>query len=207
MELNETFKMKINSKLMLITATLGLMAAASATAMAGNYVYFQNNTNQVIKVSTNFELDNGDIFHRANDSCSVQPGGEGQIEVFANGTHDSNGQYYADLHVKYNGHNEDMAVVRFSASYDGNNNRTNDNLGHAYMGTSAPAELTAMGMTESICGTAQPSGTNQNDVVNQPGQNVYGVGNTWIRIDINPLTSQTKSPMGKITSLFNSIKL
>ena len=199
--------MKINSKLMLITATLGLMAAASATTMAGNYIYFQNNTNQLIKVSTNFQEDNHDIFHRANDSCSLAPGGVGQIEVFANNSDNAQGNNYADLHVKYSGHNEDMAVVAFNASYDDNNNRDFDHLQHAYIGTSAPAELTAMGMTEVIEGAAQPSGTNQDGSVGQPGQNVYGVGNTWIKIVLNPLPSQTKSPMGKISSLLNTIKL
>jgi len=77
--------MKINNKLFLITATLGLMAAGSATAFANhsNYVYVTNNTTHQITATESWKSGgrhqhfyNGSNGHSCSPlTMNIQPGG------------------------------------------------------------------------------------------------------------------------------------
>jgi len=63
--------MKINNKLFLITATLGLMAAGSVTAFAGpghhaNFVYVTNDTPQAVTVTEKWIGNHTDLYLESN---------------------------------------------------------------------------------------------------------------------------------------------
>jgi len=210
MKLKETFKMKINSKLMLITATLGLMAAASVTAFGDDsYVYFTNNSTQTIDVSSNWigNAADGNI-HRIVSSCTLNPGGgNGKLDIQAGSRIGGDGDkgFSGHFHVKFNGHNEDMLIVQVDCHYSNGGGLTYSHLQHAYIGTSAPEELNAMGITETLYGAVQPSGTTQNCGTETPGQLLYGVNNKYVSIVINNANSSTTSPMMKISNIFKAL--
>jgi len=214
MKLKETFKMKINSKLMLITATLGLMAAASSTAFASDtYIHFTNNSNQTITVKKDW-IETSDKIHAIQSSCVLPPNGQGSIVVRANQSESVGGgtEHYAIMHVKYDGHNEDMVIARFDCGYSGHGLK-NPGLAYSHLtsvniGTSAYSELHQMGLSETITGAYSAGGTALCTTnPNQPSYKVYGIGWNYVDVTIQSYSGSTLSPLGKLSSTLKNFKL
>jgi len=203
--------MKINSKLMLITATLGLMAAASATAFASNetYIHFTNNSPKQVTITSNWK-DTPSEMGRHVSRLTLGQGQAGSFVIYATPsvTNANTTGEYGKLHVKFNGNSADMVVVNFKAEYS-NFSLLYFHEENAYIGNSAQSALQKMGLTEYITGANQSSGNTYNAFryPNQPDSSIYAVGFNQINVVISGATSSTSSPMGKISSLFNSIKL
>jgi len=204
--------MKINSKLMLITATLGLMAAASSTAFASDtYIHFTNNSNQTITVKKDW-IETSDKIHAIQSSCVLPPNGQGSIVVRANQSENTedNLSHYAIMHVKFDGQNEDMVIARFDCGYNGGSvggmGLAYSHLGAVYMGTSALPELEKMGIMETITG-ATSSGGNITKGIDAAGTDVYGINWKYVNVVIQNYPGSTSSPLGKLSSTLKNFKL
>jgi len=201
--------MKMNNKLFLITATLGLMAAGSATAFAGDsYIYFQNNSSQMIHVTSNWGDGNGGgKLHIISSTCLLAPGGTGHLTIRANAGCNETGTYSANVHVKYNGNSADMIVAHVNAVYSGSGNGSfgleASHMDKVYIGTSAPAALNKMGIYEIVQGANTSTGTTANAEIENNTGYVYGVGNKYVTVNIG---GGSNSPMGKISTMLQKFK-
>jgi len=202
--------MKMNNKLFLITATLGLMAAGSATAFAGSsYINFQNSSTQTIRVTSNWGDGHadGDI-HIISSTCTLAPGGTGHITIRANSViADDDGRVSGNIHVKYNGNSADMIVAQVTADYCYVQAESYDlnysHLDKVYIGTSAPAALNNMGIAEIVEGANKESGSTYNATIANPCGHVYGVDNKNITVNI---CTAINSPMSKISTMLQKLK-
>jgi len=202
-------QMKMNNKLFLITATLGLMAAGSATAFAGDsYIYFQNNSSQMIHVTSNWGDGhaNGDI-HIITSTCLLAPGETGHITIRADQAVSRNGLFSGKIHVKYNGNSADMIVANVKADYSnsglGKIGLVASHMDKVYIGTSAPAALNKMGIYEIVQGANTSTGTTANAEIENNTGYVYGVGNKYVTVNIG---GGSNSPMGKISTMLQKFK-
>jgi len=200
--------MKINSKLMLITATLGLLAASSATAFAsGSYVYIENNTNQTFHIKTSWAtvLNDGD---RMETSLTVPPntvGSNYDIHTCVSDHHEETNFGYMNyqFYIGNNSQGQEIAeyvVLHYEVAIDQTTNYCHVETGHIY-GLSNPDNYQFASYQVGLGNTGTSFETNQGSefTPNDPCK---------MYINITPKsTSITKSPMGKISSLLNTIKL
>jgi len=213
--------MKINNKLFLITATLGLMAAGSATAFAShsNYVYVTNNTTHSATVTESWQS-GGHHMHFYNGSnhhsyspltMNIAPGEKTTFRQDENSrwseSHEGTVLSFTGdglFTFQLSGTNlNDGVVVQYHALY-----RTHGDTMPAFYcqwNRLDSANITNENGTISTNVFVGNSDTALNDEVNTT---VTCIDQTHLYINIGyPNTSRTFSPMGKLSSMLQSFKL
>jgi len=218
--------MKINNKLFLITATLGLMAAGSATAFAGhsNYVYVENQTSQSVMATESWQSGGQHMhFYYGSKTNSASPLtidiGPGCTLSFRQ---DANTGFTTGHAGAFNisGVGEftfvqngtplnETAIMHYHTMYSTANQQGNSNNG-------ANLKWNRLNYGE-LQGTANLQGTYL-VLWNTDNQNTMTTGNElncnddthmyiYLRTPQSPNASMTSSPMGKLSTMLSSFKL
>ena len=214
--------MKINNKLFLITATLGLMAAGSVTALAGahtNYVYVQNNTASTASVRESwknndtpdhmyFQYSNGQEV--SNLQVNIEPGKSATFQQDIsdhipptgneNINHSGSGIFTFNLNGQVL---STQANIHYHAYWVGSHNEdfiSFNRLDHGEI----------IGQNIGIIRMVNHDGEDTNN----PYSRVSGNDDTKLWIEIgggdgftSPTVSSTSSPMGKLSNMLQSFKL
>ena len=212
--------MKLNNKLFLITATLGLMAAGSATAFADyghpNYVYVTNMVSSTIFCTEYWKHDfiNGNIYtsegqelFTANgeptsmDAQLIKPGTTGIFKQEAelenkNGNIDpDNATNYGKTYVSILDNSNGIHYGTVSIEYHQYWVYSNLDFNHLVEGTII-----------NTYGYVYIGNTNANDV-DTANQSVTCSDQTHFHIYVGAVPNTNSSPMGKLSSVIQNFKI
>jgi len=208
--------MKINNKLFLITATLGLMAAGSATSFAHNhtnYIYVKNLSPKTINVTESWSGSHTDMYFLAmgtsnstnqNLSANINPGCSATFQQSAN-HHDGDETAIGHSGIgMLNIQNLGTVEFEYHAYWDGANTSDSPNIDFNHLDWGV---ITANNANYSTLIQLSSDRDGQHETANV-NQKVECSDNTHMIVYVGMNgKSSTASPMGKLSNMLQSFKL
>ena len=206
--------MKINNKLFLITATLGLMAAGSATAFANhsNYVYVANQTSQTVTATESWQSGGRHMhFYNGNSDNSASPLTitipAGQTVTFRQDVNEGWGpedaiSCHSGVGLFTFQQLGETAIFHYNADWHGHSEAECDFNRLNYGELQGTANL--QGTYLFLENTNQSNTTTTGNKLNcNDDTHMY----LYLRTPQSPNASTTSSPMGKLSNMLQSFKL
>jgi len=200
--------MKINNKLFLITATLGIMAAGSITSFSKGTVYLVNNSPYSINCETNWANDSnkGEFDRVEGTSFTIAAGKTFSYEVRQNNSNNDTTNCSKGLHFKFKnpGNQPFDTNTAFGVTFHAFRDASTGDL-HVHI-VSAQLESGYNDLCFGFAITGANGTTTQENVAMQPIVPAGDDIDNTITITINQRNA-TSSPMGKLSSMLHNFKL